>query len=106
MQNKVATNTASSYTSGTVSNAQIAVIGLGYVGLPLAIALAAKYRVLGFDIDKERIAELQKGIDRTREADLAYLHAVTTEPNQPPNRGIANGKTHTDRKSNRLNYSH
>lgn len=57
--------------------AKIAVIGLGYVGLPLAIAFAEKYRVLGFDIDEERIAELQNGIDRTQEADVEALHHVT-----------------------------
>ena len=37
---------------------RIAVIGLGYVGLPLAIEFGKKYRVLGFDINKERVAEL------------------------------------------------
>jgi UDP-N-acetyl-D-galactosamine dehydrogenase len=45
---------------------KLAVIGLGYVGLPLA-AEFAKYRpVIGFDIDAERVAELQGGFDRTR----------------------------------------
>lgn len=55
---------------------KIAVIGLGYVGLPLAIAFAAKYRVLGFDIDAERIAELKKGMDRTQEADMNVLQVA------------------------------
>ena len=45
----------------------IAVIGLGYVGLPLAVALAQKHRVTGFDIDAERIRELNDGYDRTGE---------------------------------------
>lgn len=45
----------------TVKDVKIAVIGLGYVGLPLAIAFAAKYRVLGFDIDTARISELHLG---------------------------------------------
>ena len=66
------------FPSSKVSNVEIAVIGLGYVGLPLAIAFASKYRVLGFDIDEERIAELKTGIDRTQEADLALLQQVTT----------------------------
>ena len=42
-------------------------IGLGYVGLPLAVYLARHFPVLGFDIDEERVAELSRGIDRTRE---------------------------------------
>jgi UDP-N-acetyl-D-galactosamine dehydrogenase len=45
----------------------IAVIGLGYVGLPLAAAFSANYRVIGYDINEERIAQLQKGIDATHE---------------------------------------
>src|SRR4051794_30032891 len=46
---------------------RIVVIGLGYVGLPLAVALASKFTVEGFDIDRERIAELREARDRTRE---------------------------------------
>lgn len=49
---------------------QIALIGLGYVGLPLAIEFGKKYQVLGFDINKSRIEELNAGKDRTNEADL------------------------------------
>ena len=45
----------------------IGIIGLGYVGLPLAVYLARHFPVLGFDIDRERVAELSGGIDRTRE---------------------------------------
>lgn len=52
---------------------KIAVIGLGYVGLPLAIEFAKKYQVLGFDIDQARIDELSQGKDRTNEADLEGL---------------------------------
>lgn len=48
----------------------IAVIGLGYVGLPLAIEFGKKYNVIGFDINTKRVAELQSGIDSTQEADL------------------------------------
>ena len=48
----------------------IAVIGLGYVGLPLAIEFGKKYRVVGFDINKKRVEELQNGKDHTLEADL------------------------------------
>jgi UDP-N-acetyl-D-glucosamine/UDP-N-acetyl-D-galactosamine dehydrogenase len=52
---------------------KIAVIGLGYVGLPLAVEFGKKHTVLGFDINKERIAELEKGYDRTLEVDEANL---------------------------------
>jgi UDP-N-acetyl-D-galactosamine dehydrogenase len=48
---------------------KIGVIGLGYVGLPLAIAFGKIYEVLGFDIHQKRIDELQNGFDRTRECD-------------------------------------
>lgn len=56
---------------------QIAIVGLGYVGLPLAIAFAKKYKVVGFDTNTQRIAELQKGVDITQEANLADLAQVT-----------------------------
>jgi UDP-N-acetyl-D-glucosamine/UDP-N-acetyl-D-galactosamine dehydrogenase len=48
---------------------RIVVIGLGYVGLPLAVALARKFQTIGFDIDRGRIGELREGHDRTREVD-------------------------------------
>lgn len=54
---------------------RIVVFGLGYVGLPLAIALAQKFDVTGFDIDSERIGELQAGYDRTREVEQDALAA-------------------------------
>lgn len=57
-------------------NARIAVIGLGYVGLPLAIEFAKKYQVLGFDINQERVMELAKATDRTQEADIDSLVKV------------------------------
>ncbi len=50
-----------------LKDVRIGVIGLGYVGLPLAVYLARHFPVLGFDIDKERVAELSGGVDRTRE---------------------------------------
>jgi len=46
-------------------NDTIAVIGLGYVGLPLAVAFGEHYQVMGFDIDANRVAQLNKGIDTT-----------------------------------------
>jgi UDP-N-acetyl-D-galactosamine dehydrogenase len=50
-----------------VGSPRIVIIGLGYVGLPLAIALAGKFAAIGLDIDPERIAELREGHDRTHE---------------------------------------
>ena len=52
---------------------KIAIIGLGYVGLPLAIEFGKKYKVLGFDINQSRIEELNLLNDRTNEADLIGL---------------------------------
>ena len=51
-------------------NIKIAVIGLGYVGLPLAVEFAKKYPVTGFDINAQRILELKQNTDHTRETDL------------------------------------
>jgi UDP-N-acetyl-D-galactosamine dehydrogenase len=55
---------------------KIAVIGLGYVGLPLAIEFGKKFNVLGFDVNIERIKELSSGQDRTMEANLKELSSV------------------------------
>jgi len=57
---------------------KIAVIGLGYVGLPLAIEFAKHFPVTGFDINKKRIEELKKVIDVTNEADINELKKVLT----------------------------
>lgn len=59
-----------------VENASIAIIGLGYVGLPLAIEFGKKYDVLGFDINTDRVRELTEGSDRTQEANLEDLKSV------------------------------
>lgn len=60
----------------SVNNSKIAVIGLGYVGLPLAIEFGKKYDVLGFDINTSRVEELNEGKDRTQEANLEDLNSV------------------------------
>lgn len=52
---------------------KIGIIGLGYVGLPLAVEFGKVIDVIGFDIHKERIEELKKGYDRTKEVDAADL---------------------------------
>lgn len=70
----------------TMKDVKIAIIGLGYVGLPLAIEFAKKYKVLGFDIDHHRIEELQLGIDRTKEADIHVLKEVICSPQK--NEGV------------------
>ena len=57
-------------------NSRIAVIGLGYVGLPLAIEFAKKFNVLGFDIKDLRVQELNSGVDRTREVSSKVLYDV------------------------------
>ena len=54
-------------------NKNIAVVGLGYVGLPLAVEFGKKMKTIGFDINLDRIHELRKGYDRTLEVDEANL---------------------------------
>src|SRR5688500_18930856 len=54
---------------------KIGIIGLGYVGLPLAVEFGKVMDVVGFDINKDRIQELKKGFDRTREVDAEELKA-------------------------------
>jgi UDP-N-acetyl-D-galactosamine dehydrogenase len=60
----------------SLSPQKIAIIGLGYVGLPLAIEFAKKHTVLGFDIKERRVAELLEDTDTTKEADLGALKQV------------------------------
>ncbi len=59
-----------------MDSTKIAIIGLGYVGLPLARLFATKYPVIGFDINHERVQELQSGTDSTLEVDDAVLQEV------------------------------
>ena len=54
----------------------IAVIGLGYVGLPLATAFSATCRVIGYDINEERIIQLNSGIDATHEVEAEALQSA------------------------------
>ena len=60
----------------TLDSSKIAIIGLGYVGLPLAVAFAQKYKVVGIDISNKRIQELQSGTDTTLEVEDAELQAA------------------------------
>ncbi|KAG0622893.1 hypothetical protein M758_3G132000 [Ceratodon purpureus] len=61
----------------TRTPAKIAVIGLGYVGLPLAVAFSAGHEVVGFDIKSQRVDELRAGSDRTLEVSAEELSAAT-----------------------------
>ena len=63
---------------------KIAIIGLGYVGLPLARLFAGKYPVTGFDINRKRVEELRTGIDRTLEVEAELLQAALKD--SPDNR--------------------
>jgi UDP-N-acetyl-D-galactosamine dehydrogenase len=71
-----------------VESSKIAIIGLGYVGLPLAIEFGKKYKVLGFDINQARIEELKSGRDRTNEANLEELQVVINLANESDKVGL------------------
>ncbi|MDY7002947.1 MAG: nucleotide sugar dehydrogenase [Cyanobacteriota bacterium] len=62
-----------------MQNIKIAVIGLGYVGLPLAVEFAQKFPTVGFDISRKRVNELNQGFDRTFEVDNDYLAKVISK---------------------------
>ena len=55
---------------------KICLIGLGYVGLPLAVAFAEKFKVIGFDISNNRVQELEGGHDKTLEIEDDLLQSV------------------------------
>ena len=67
---------------------KIAVIGLGYVGLPLARLFATQYPVVGFDINENRISELRQGTDSTLEVADAVLQAVLVSDFDSANKGL------------------
>jgi UDP-N-acetyl-D-galactosamine dehydrogenase len=67
---------------------KIAIIGLGYVGLPLARLFAVKYNVVGFDINQTRINELREGHDGTLEVDDEVLQAVLLTNNKNVDNGL------------------
>jgi UDP-N-acetyl-D-galactosamine dehydrogenase len=71
-----------------IENSKIAIIGLGYVGLPLAIEFGKKYKVIGFDINLARIEELKTGKDRTNEADLEGLQFAMNLANESDKAGL------------------
>ncbi|MDR1959321.1 MAG: nucleotide sugar dehydrogenase [Planctomycetaceae bacterium] len=72
-----------------MANVKIAIIGLGYVGLPLARLFASKYPVIGFDIKQDRVRDLMQGRDSTLEVEETLLRSVlVTEPEK-----LTSGKT-------------
>jgi UDP-N-acetyl-D-galactosamine dehydrogenase len=62
--------------SGGSQQKKVAVVGLGYVGLPLAVALAQDHNVVGFDVSQGRVNSLQRGFDSTNEVSTSELRAV------------------------------
>ena len=52
---------------------KIGILGLGYVGLPLSLAFASKYNVIGYDINSYRVEQLKKFIDSTNEIEFSYF---------------------------------
>lgn len=70
-----------------LSMIKIAIIGLGYVGLPLARLFATKYPVVGYDINKNRVSELRAGVDRTLEVEEDLLRIVLKD-NPDNDRGL------------------
>lgn len=85
-----------------LENSRIAVIGLGYVGLPLAIEFSKKYKVLGFDINEDRVKELSKGQDRTKEANIEDLNKVISIRKEP---GADKGLLFSSDKANLKDYN-
>lgn len=73
-----------------MENIKISIIGLGYVGLPLAVEFAKKFKVVGYDIDPKRIEELNSGTDTTLEVDENELKLVL---HQSANNGLLVSKT-------------
>lgn len=74
-----------------LSESKIAIFGLGYVGLPLASAFAEKYPTVGFDIDLNRVKELQNGHDRTLEVsdhELSKILATSFQEMESDNKGL------------------
>ena len=76
----------------TITDKKVSILGLGYVGLPLAVALSKKFNCIGFDIDKKRIHDLINNKDATKEADLLRLNtrkiSFTSNPSDLKNSDI------------------
>ena len=62
-----------------IKDLKIGIIGLGYVGLPLAVEFAKKYPVVGFDINQDRVLEIQDCKDHTLEVNFEVLKRVNVK---------------------------
>ena len=81
---------------------KIAIIGLGYVGLPLARLFASKFPVVGYDINKDRVEELKTGIDSTLEVDPELLRSVLVDYNPTVKKGHGAWSTEHGAQGNQL----
>ena len=68
-----------------MSGIKIGIIGLGYVGLPLARLFAKKYKVIGFDVDESRVNQIKNGVDKTNEVNNKALQEVLIDDSTAPN---------------------
>ena len=68
-----------------MSGIKIGIIGLGYVGLPLARLFAKKYKVIGFDVDESRVNQIKNGVDKTNEVNNKALQEVLVDDSSVPN---------------------
>ena len=84
------------------STTRIVVIGLGYVGLPLAVALARHFEVWGLDINTGRIAELQNGHDRTGEIDDARVERMVLDDQAAVRRRAGGEAVHDPRQEGQI----
>ena len=75
-------------------NTRIAIIGLGYVGLPLAVEFGKKYSTIGFDINQARIQELKSGHDATLEVENQILQDVLSDNEEEIGLLISNNPDH------------
>ena len=78
---------------------KISIIGLGYVGLPLAIEFAKKYNVIGYDINKQRVEELNSGKDSTHEADIENMLYVKNLKESSNDKGLSFSSNENDLRS-------
>lgn len=81
---------------------KITVIGLGYVGLPLAVEFAKKYPVVGFDINQKRVNELNTGHDATLEVEDKELRSILVKNNQNAKNGLYLSTNLTDIKDSKI----
>lgn len=75
---------------------KIGIVGLGYVGLPLAVLMAKKYWVTGYDINPTRIIELKNGFDKTGEVDFSELQSIRKELQNAPGLYFTDNKADLD----------